>query len=111
MASLSYNEGSVLEDAWRFIDRGATVEIVLTGWRAKIVRQAFPHYLDSLAPERTIYQRLLSFAKLVCFGGFCAPTLWAMCNYACQARMALRGSSTVSGAFIVTCESAIPRKT
>ena len=107
MATLSYNEPKVLEEAWNFIERGETVEIILAGWRGKIIRKVFPHYLASLAPDRTFYQRRVALAKLVCFGAFCAPTLWAICNRAIQLRMPLSGTS-VNDLFIVTCKSMTP---
>jgi len=104
MTKLTYSEPSILEDAWKLIDRGETVEIVVGGWQAKVISKAFPHYLESLAPERTCFQRRLSLVKLVFFGAFCAPTLWAICNRAIQLRMPLRGS-IVEDTFVVTCNS------
>jgi hypothetical protein len=60
MVRLNYSAASVLEDTWKFIERGETVEIVLVGRQAKVVQKAFPHYLDNLAPERSSLQRRLS---------------------------------------------------
>jgi hypothetical protein len=104
MARLNYNDFSILEDAWKLIGRGETVEIVLTGCQAKVIGRAFPHYLDSLAPERGGFQRRLSLIKLIFFGAFCAPTLWAICNRAIQVRMPLSGSVSKEE-FVVKCQS------
>jgi len=102
MTKLNYSESSILDEAWKLIDQHQTLEIVITGWRAKPIARVFPHYLGQSAPQRSRLQRRLSLLKFTFLGAFCAPTLWGICARATIAGMLLEGFS-VDNSFVVRC--------
>jgi hypothetical protein len=101
MRRLDFSSPSILDDAWKVIDEGEPLEIVISNWQAKVVAKAFPHYLAHYAADRTPNQRRWSLLKFAPFG-FGTPTLWAIC-----ARVVVKGGSLHGtendGTFVVSC--------